>query len=206
MYSPMCGRRKSEEARWTADLILLTMPLTPAVANRTLLHTRIVEAKGYVRDDNLYDLEAHLFDVKTQDKVGPSGTTRAGEPIHDMWLRFSITENLTLESVEASFNAAPYAGHCDRIAPDYRVLVGLTIGPGFVTRARELLKATHGCTHMTDLISVLATLAFQTFANRRAREAHATVRPFQLNRCHTLAETSDVVKKYYPRWFRSSEE
>ncbi|MFM0077066.1 DUF2889 domain-containing protein [Paraburkholderia sediminicola] len=176
------------------------MPLTP-VPNRTLLHTRTIEAKGYARDDGLYDLEAQLVDVKTHDKVGPAGTRRAGDPIHGMWLRITVDVSLTIMGAEASFDAVPYEGHCERIAPDYGRLVGLMIAPGFTSKARELLGGTRGCTHVTDLVGILGTLAFQTIANRRAREMQATVRPFQLNRCHALAATGDVVRNYYPRWF-----
>jgi hypothetical protein len=176
------------------------MPLTP-VADRELLHTRTIEARGYSRAGGLYDLEAHLLDVKTHDKLGPAGTRHAGEPIHEMWLRITIDESLTIVGAEACFDAVPYVGQCERIAPDYGRLVGLAIAPGLTSKVKELLGGTQGCTHVTELIGVLATLAFQTIGNRRAREAQATVRPFQLNRCHALATTGEVVRKYYPRWF-----
>jgi hypothetical protein len=53
---------------------------------------------------------------------------------------------------------------------------------------------------VSDLIGIVATLAFQTMANRRAREEQEVKQPFQLNRCHALATSGEVVAKYYPRW------
>lgn len=176
------------------------MPLTP-VPERELLHSRRIEARGYKRQGGLYDLEAHLVDVKTHDKISPAGTRPAGEPIHEMWLRLTIDIDMNIVGAEACFDAFPYAGECDRIAPDYTKLVGLRIAPGLSAAVKARFGGTHGCTHVTDLIGVLATLAFQTMGNQRARDAQAHTRPFQLNRCHALATGGEVVRQYYPRWF-----
>jgi len=179
------------------------MPLS-IVEERELLHTRRIEAHGYARPGGLYDLEAHLVDVKTHDKIGPAGVRRAGEPVHDMSLRITIDSDLHIVAAEACFDAFPYQDACDQIAPDYGKLVGLRIAPGFSSAVRERFSGTRGCTHMTDLIGILATLAFQTMANQRARDAQAVSRPFQLDRCHALATSGEIVRRYYPRWFNSS--
>lgn len=175
------------------------MPLTPA-CERELLHTRSIEARGYARAGGLYDLEGHLVDTKTYDRESPAGTRLAGEPIHEMWLRITIDESMTIVAAEACFDAVPYSGACERIAPDYGKLAGLRIAPGFTSEVRARFGGTQGCTHVTDLIGILATTAFQTMGNRRAREAQADKRPFQLDRCHALATSGAVVAQYYPRW------
>jgi hypothetical protein len=180
------------------------MPLSP-VHERELLHTRRIEANGYVRPGGLYDLEAHLVDVKTHDKISPAGTRAAGEPIHEMWLRITIDLDMQIVAAEACFDAFPYANACERIAPDYGKLVGMRIAPGMTAAVRERFGGTRGCTHMTDMIGVLATLAFQTMANQRARETQSVRRPFQLDRCHALATDGEVVRQYYPRWFDAAE-
>jgi Protein of unknown function (DUF2889) len=175
------------------------MPLTP-VADRELLHTRKIESKGYVRAGGLYDLEAHLVDTKTYDRVSSAGTRLAGEPIHEMWLRITIDDNMVIVGAEAAFDAVPYVGTCGQIAPHYGDLVGMHIAPGFTAEVRARFGGTQGCTHVTDLIGILATLAFQTMANRRAREAADYKQPFQLDRCHALATDGEVVATYFPRW------
>jgi hypothetical protein len=180
------------------------MPLSPA-GERQLLHTRKIEANGYSRSGGLYDLEAHLIDTKTYTRESPAGNRMAGEPIHEMWLRITVDESLNITAAEAAFDAVPYAGHCGAIAPDYGRLVGLHIAPGFSGQVRTMFNGTQGCTHMSDLIGILATLAFQTMASRRAPEQENVNRPFQLDRCHALAIGGEVVARYYPRWSVQSE-
>lgn len=175
------------------------MPLTPA-ASRDLLHTRSITTNGYARPGGLYDLEGHLRDTKTYTWDAQSGRRAAGEPIHDMWLRITVDETLTIVDAEACFDAVPYPGHCEQIAPDYACLKGLRIAPGFTATVRSLLSGTQGCTHVTEMIGVLATVAFQTMAKRRTQDTEEGARPFQLNRCHALATTGPVVAQYYPRW------
>jgi Protein of unknown function (DUF2889) len=175
------------------------MPLSPA-GERQLLHTRRIEANGYSRPGGLYDLEAHLIDTKTHTKESPAGNRMAGEPIHEMWLRITIDGSLNITAAEAAFDAVPYAGHCENIAPDYGRLTGLRIAPGFSAQVRSMFAGTQGCTHVSDLIGILATLAFQTMANRRAREEQDVKQPFQLDRCHALSTSGEVVARYYPRW------
>ena len=40
------------------------MPLTEPAA-RELLHTRVIDMRGYIRDDGLWDIEGHLTDNKS---------------------------------------------------------------------------------------------------------------------------------------------
>jgi len=181
------------------------MPLTPPVA-RQLLHTRRITAEGYQRTDGLYDLEAHLIDTKTYDRQSPAGIRAAGEPIHEMRLRITIDADMHIRGADACFDAVPYVGVCETVAPDYGKLVGLRIAPGFNAQVKAKLGGTQGCTHVTELIGVLATLAFQTMGNQKAREQQATKRPFQFDRCHALATDGPVVARYYPRWAVRPEE
>src|SRR5919109_5191059 len=67
------------------------MPLSNAVP-RKLIHTRAIECKGYEREDGLWDIEAHLTDVKSVVHSRREGgrARQPGEPVHDMWLRVTI--------------------------------------------------------------------------------------------------------------------
>ncbi len=38
------------------------MPLSPPAASREHIHTRVVECRGYRRDDGLWDIEGHITD------------------------------------------------------------------------------------------------------------------------------------------------
>ncbi|HYC38255.1 MAG TPA: DUF2889 domain-containing protein [Usitatibacter sp.] len=166
---------------------------------REPLHTRRIEVRGYRREDGLFDIEGHLVDTKPYDFKLAAGVRRAGEPIHDMWLRITVDRALTIVEAAAAMDAVPYAGECDRIAPAYLRLVGLGIRPGYQQRVKELLAGTRGCTHVTELALALATAAFQTMAGQRLQPAEQ--KPFQLDRCHALASDAPAVARYYPRWY-----
>ena len=70
-------------------------PPVPEV-ERELTHTRRVRYEGYKRADGLWDIEAHLLDTKNHDYRLKTGVRRAGQPIHDMWLRVTIDRSFTI--------------------------------------------------------------------------------------------------------------
>lgn len=61
-----------------------------------------------------------------------------------------------------------------------------------------------GCTHLIELLGYLPTAAVQMFAGLKKREDEGEHKPFQLDRCHALETTSDVVRRYYPKWYRGA--
>ena len=178
------------------------MPLPPTV-EREHLHTRSIEIRGYKRADGLYDIEGHLVDTKPFDFKLAAGMRPAGEAIHGMWLRITVDRELRIVDAAASMDAVPYAGDCDRIAPDYRKLIGVAIRPGYTKRLKDLFGTVKGCTHVTELAGALATAAFQTMAGQRLRPADQ--KPFQLDKCHALDSSGPAVAKYYPTWYRGTE-
>ena len=179
------------------------MPGLEPTTAREPLHTRSIEIRGYKRADGLYDVEGHLVDTKPVDFRLAAGIRRAGEAVHDMWLRITIDAKLTIVDAAASMDAMPYTGDCNQIVPAYRKLVGLSIGPGYQRHVKELLGGVRGCTHMTELAGALATAAFQTMAGQRVGDPAR--RPFQLDRCHALESSARAVGRYYPKWYTGSE-
>ena len=147
------------------------MPLTPSTAQRERLHTRSIEVRGYRRADGLYDIEGHLTDVKSRDLTLTAGIRKAGEPVHEMWLRITIDKRLNIVDAEVHTEAGPYPGSCELIAPDYKQLIGLSLLPGFTTKVREMFRGERGCTHITELIGSVATAAYQTLAGEAAKPA-----------------------------------
>lgn len=182
------------------------MPLSPP-ASRTLLHTRTVTCHGYQRDDGLWDIEGHLVDEKTYDfENHHRGLVEAGVPVHEMWLRLSIDDDLEIREAEACTDYAPYA-MCPDITPRFALLEGLRIGPGFHREVHKRVGGVKGCTHLVELLRPLATAAFQTLvAKRRNREAqtHANAQPKRppfLDTCHAHASDSPEVKRRWPAFY-----
>lgn len=181
------------------------MALPVPEVSRSLVHTRRVRFEAYKRDDGLWDIEAHLTDIKPFDYRLSSGIRAAGTPVHDMWIRLTIDASLNIVDAAASTDAMPYVGHCDAINPSYRSVIGLNLGRHFRLTVLERFAARAGCTHLTELLVQFPTAAIQAMAGEKVdNEAHEGKKPFQLDRCHALDTASEAVRLYYPRWHRAA--
>ena len=86
------------------------MPLPVTDVERELRHTRKIRYEGYKRTDGLWDIEAHLTDVKSHDNPMKAGVRRAGQPIHEMWLRPTIDRHFNvLDACASSSTRAAFA-------------------------------------------------------------------------------------------------
>lgn len=182
------------------------MPLS-APAAREELHDRDIALRGYRRHDGLFDIEAHLVDTKTYafDNVD-RGRVEPGVPLHGMWARMTVDQDMLIVAFEACIEYSPYS-ICPGATPSFAGLAGIRIGKGFIRQAMERVGGTKGCTHLRELLQPMATVAFQTlYAVRRKQEdagaAGATpARPPILDTCHAYASASPVVKRTWPHFY-----
>jgi hypothetical protein len=199
-------RRHANAAFLAASQALVFMPLSPPNSRRALKHTRAIQIEAYARDDGLWDIDAHITDIKTRDTKLASGTRPAGQPLHNLWLRLSIDTQLNVVHAEAVSDAVPYPGYCDTIGPVYRKLIGANLLKGFRNAVNTSLAGVEGCTHLTELAHILPTAAIQAFAGEvfdtrdGASADQQKQKPFQLDRCHALRSDGAAVAQYYPRW------
>ena len=192
------------------------MPLSPP-ADRTCLHQRRISIDGHERADGLYDIEGRIVDTKTYAYDSDwHGRVEPGTPVHDMQIRLTVDDRLKIHAAEAVTERSPFPP-CHEVAPGYEALVGLTIGPGWIRALRKRVGGTAGCTHITELLSQVATVAFQTLTKKRfeesesrkaAGDARPSARPLMIGTCHALAANGQVVKQYWPEFHEggSSEE
>jgi hypothetical protein len=175
-----------------------------APAPRRPIHHRAIDCRGYRRADGLWDIEGHLTDVKTYPFPNRwRGEIAPGEPLHDMWLRLTVDDDLTVIAAEAATVASPFA-LCSAITPAFVKLVGLRIGPGWRQAVRARLGGLQGCTHLVELLGPLATAAFQTVYPWRSQHRPPPPSdrpPGHLDSCHALARDGAVVREHYPRWY-----
>jgi hypothetical protein len=182
------------------------MPLPAPKTSRTPRHTRSIVAQAFERDDGLWDIDARITDTKPRIVELASGQRAPNEPIHDLWLRITIDTQLNIVDAEAVSDAVPYPGYCDTNGHVYKRLIGLNLIQSFRHNLRERLAGIQGCTHLTELSSVLPTAAIQAFAGdvlptRDGENDDENAQPpFQLDRCHALRRDGPAVAKYYPRW------
>lgn len=188
------------------------MPLSPPVP-REPLHRREIDIRGWQREDGLYDIEAHLQDTKAYPfENDDRGTIEPGEPLHGLWLRLTVNEDMVIVAAEAASDHTPYA-ICPGAAPNFARLAGLRIGPGFNRAVAERVGGVLGCTHLRELLGQMATVVFQTLYPIRAeREQAETARhlaigqaprrkPAMLGSCIAYAPDSPVTLARWP-WLK----
>lgn len=179
------------------------MPLS-APAEREPIHQRRVECRGYRRRDGLWDIEGHITDVKS---YGFDNTDRghvaAGVPVHEMWVRLTIDDELVVHDAEAATEHAPFKV-CPQAAPPMEQLKGLRIGSGWRREINKRVGGTAGCTHLRELLGPMATTAFQTIVPLKAHESATPQgkRPALIGTCHAYAPDSPVVARLWPEHYQ----
>ena len=143
--------------------------LSPAVP-REAVHKRQINCNGFVRADGLYDIEAELTDHKTYDFPSDfRGTVTPDLAVHHMVLRITIDRDRVIQHAEAITITGPYA-ICPTANAVFDNLVGLQIGPGWRRKVQAAIGGRHGCTHITELLGPVATIAYQTLHGEEARQ------------------------------------
>jgi hypothetical protein len=182
------------------------MPLSMPRAPRQKAHTRRITIEGFRRDDGLLELDACLCDTKAADYTLASGVRRAGDPVHEMHVRVTLDAAFVIADIEACADWVPYPGACETIAPAYKQLIGVSLVRGFRRTVSEMFADVRGCSHLTELLMSLPTAAIQTYATFHRENEDVGEKPFQLDRCHALETSSEVVRAYYPKWYRGRSE
>ena len=150
-----------------------TQHLSPP-AEREDRHNRQVSCHGYARKDGLLDIEGELIDTKAYDFPSSThGIITSGTPVHHMQVRITIDFNMVIQHAEAITITGPYA-ICPTANAVFSNLVGLQIGPGWRRKVQAAIGGRHGCTHITELLGPVATIAYRTLYGEEARQARQT--------------------------------
>lgn len=161
-------------------------------------HQRTITLDGYVREDGLFDIEAELKDTKAYSFPSRAhGEIKQGEALHHMHVRVTVCENFEVKAAEAVTYAGPYH-ECPQGAKAIENLVGKTIQPGWKKIVQRAMGGQQGCTHITELMGPVATIAFQTIYAEKAKrlreadsQANSETAPQMsglLNSCYALSE------------------
>ena len=178
------------------------MPL-PAPVPREEIHCRTIQMRGYRREDGLYDIEGRITDVKTHPFSSIGGrSVEPGSPLHDMWVRLVIDEDMLVIDVQAITDASPYAA-CPGAAPGLSAIKGERLAKGWRAAIAKKLAGVDGCTHIKELLKAMGSAAYQSLTPiRKAREAviHDKRRPASLNSCLAHASDGDLVLFRWPEF------
>jgi hypothetical protein len=178
------------------------MPL-PLSTPRTEMHVRMLEMRGFRRDDGLYDIEGHLVDRKSQPLDIDTRHYAAGVPVHDMWVRLVVDEDLVVHDIVASSDVTPH-GVCREATETLRVMVGERIASGWSNKVKERLGGKASCTHLMEMLMPLATTAYQTLTHVRVSrpdKLDRNGRPVKVDSCYAFASEREVVKRRWPAFY-----
>ncbi len=177
------------------------MPL-PDSPNRTELHLRSIEMRGYRRDDGLFEIDGRVVDTKSH-AIRIDGRDRApGEPIHDMWIRMVIDEDFVVRDVLAVTDSSPF-GVCREAVAPMQAIVGERIRPGWSMMVKSKLGGAVGCTHLMELLLPMATAAYQSLVEVRFARPDVldrNGRPAKIDSCYAYASHRDIVLRRWPQF------
>jgi len=174
------------------------MPLSAPV-ERTELHHRRLDFRGYLCNDGLFEIECTLLDLKGMDVplLGTDRVVPAGEPMHQMAIRMRLNSDLAVIAIEAVSDATPY-DVCPEAAAGLQAVVGLKVGSGWTaTIKRQLLGAT-GCTHLAEMLIAMGTAAYQTIVphNRlHGKETDGFELEKKVDSCYAYAAERPLVQR-----------
>jgi hypothetical protein len=186
----------------------LSTQLLPPAAPRKQLHTRQVRFDGYLRDDGLWDIEAQMIDTKAYEwPRSDKGVLLPGMPVHDMLIRLTLDDALMIKAIATGMPSTPH-DECEQSSDPMQKMVGHAIGSGWRHTIEKNLGGIKGCTHMRELLFNMATIAYQTIPNYRARlrrEAGLPERaddqpPFFLGKCLGWDFDGPAVQRRYPQF------
>ncbi len=185
------------------------MPLSKPDARKPL-HKRTYDMQGFIREDGLWDIEGRIRDTKTYTYQNDfRGEMTPDDAIHDMSIRLTIDDGFVIHAIEVSMDGSPYE-ICSSVQPNFQNMVGARVGPGWRKIIRERLGGIHGCTHMVEMLSAMATVAYQTAYSSKAqtgKEGRTAVstepgrKPRLLNSCHAYRADGPVAKKNFPEFY-----
>jgi len=199
--------RRPPPGRWIVLLKGHTVSLPPA-SPRTHLHTRQLRFDGYHREDGMWDIEATITDTKAYVwHSADKGDLPAGTPVHDMAIRVTLDDDMTIRAIATSMPGTPF-GECSQAQDPMQRMVGQTMGPGWRMTIEKTLGGVKGCTHLRELLFNMATAAFQTIPGYRShlrRQAGESTRsdgqpPFYMGKCLGWDFDGPVVLRHFPQF------
>jgi hypothetical protein len=178
----------------------------PTDPGREEMHLRRIEMRGFRRRDGLFEIEGIVTDSKPHEFAHPTHdrAVPAHAPIHHMGVRLVIDANFTVLDASSFTTAAPYPA-CPEGGRALQSLKGLRMTKGWTRAVRERLSGAASCTHLMELLTPMATAAFQSLGVLRMHEPDrldADGKPLKIDSCYAYAAEGELVRVRWPAFHR----
>lgn len=169
---------------------------------REEMHHRRIDFRGYRRSDGQFEVRAHLTDVKPIDFTPPgdSRNVPAGSPVHDLGVAVVFGADMVITEVSTFISSHPYR-QCPGGGDTLQNMVGVSIGAGWNAEIRKRLPNCDTCTHLKEILTPLASAAYQTMTVERLhllQTRDAEGRPVKIDTCHAYGRSRELVKSLWP--------
>lgn len=173
----------------------------PAVP-REELHFRRIDMRAFRRADGLFEVEGSVVDRKPFDfQAGPEANfIPAAQPAHDLGVRLVFDETLLVHEVYTFSAAYPYR-ECPGGGAALQSLRGLRMSGGWTREVRSRVGGAYGCTHLMELLTPMATAAYQAVAPLRQHlpeRLDADGRPVKIDSCYAYGASLELVRGRWP--------
>lgn len=174
---------------------------------RRPMHLRRIEMQAFLRDDGLWDIEAHLRDEKPFMYVDPGrGEQKAGAAVHDIRVRLTLDDNRVIRDVGVEMGSMPF-GTCHEVKDSLRPLIGETVGRGWRQILKNIPRNTT-CAHVHEVLVPMATVVHQGMSLGRAPDGKVALQPdstleqqpFFVDDCFSWRANGPVVAHFYPQF------
>jgi Protein of unknown function (DUF2889) len=109
-----------------------------------------------------------------------------------------------VHEIDSYTDSAPYT-RCPEAGQSLQALVGLRMAEGWTRDVRQRLAGARGCTHLREILSPLATAAYQALGLIYAKAPDLLKdngEPRKIDSCYAYAAEGELVLKRWPRFHR----
>jgi hypothetical protein len=167
------------------------------------LHRRNIAVTTYHYDEQRIIVEGILKDDRFQECHMITGETLPGGVIHHMSIAMLVnSSNLSIEDIDVHLLSVPHDACLETIGC-LDSIKGLTITRGFTAKVKKMAGGKRGCTHLMELLLVMAPAAFQGLITYRTQKPSAfdpdrarSVLESLTDTCRAWGEDGPFVKKF----------
>jgi hypothetical protein len=167
------------------------------------IHSRNIGVTTYDYDGQRIIVEGFLKDDRFQESFIMTGEKLPSGAIHHMTIRLLVNcSNLLIEDLDVDLISIPREA-CRETIGCLAPIKGLTITKGFTAKIKKLAGGKKGCTHLVELLLVMAPAAIQGYAAYQSRKPEVPdpdrakmFLQFLVNTCSAWSEDGLLVQRF----------